>query len=95
MNTSSLPVPQNIIVTGGGRGLGYEMAQALVEAGHRVLITGTRASQELQSAAAHLQQLAGTLRSGQGEQAFAMQADVAREQPKIGALARRIEEVRP
>ena len=77
MNTSSLPVPQNIIVTGGGRGLGYEMAQALVEAGHRVLITGTRASQELQSAAAHLQQLAGSLRSGQGEQAFAMQADVA------------------
>ena len=51
MNTSSLPVPQNIIVTGGGRGLGYEMAQALVEAGHRVLITGTRAGQELQSVA--------------------------------------------
>ena len=29
------------------------------------------------------------------ERVAAMQADVAREQPKIGALARRIEEVRP
>lgn len=37
----------NIIVTGGGRGLGWEMADALVQAGHRVLITGFREGGEL------------------------------------------------
>lgn len=48
---STLPDrPLNIIVTGGGRGLGWEMADALVQAGHRVLVTGARASDELESA---------------------------------------------
>lgn len=48
---TSLPDrPLNIIITGGGRGLGWEMADALVQAGHRVLVTGARASEELQSA---------------------------------------------
>jgi NAD(P)-dependent dehydrogenase (short-subunit alcohol dehydrogenase family) len=42
----------NIIVTGGGRGLGWEMADALLQAGHQVLVTGARASDELQSAVA-------------------------------------------
>lgn len=42
--------PLNLIVTGGGRGLGWEMADALIEAGHRVLVTGARASGELQAA---------------------------------------------
>lgn len=42
--------PLNIIVTGGGRGLGWEMADALIQAGHRVLITGARASAELRAA---------------------------------------------
>ena len=35
-----------VIVTGGGRGLGWEMADALVHAGHRVLVTGARAADE-------------------------------------------------
>ncbi len=48
---SALPDrPLNIIVTGGGRGLGWEMADALLQAGHRVLVTGARASDELASA---------------------------------------------
>ncbi len=42
--------PLNIIVTGGGRGLGWEMADALIAAGHRVLITGARACEELRAA---------------------------------------------
>jgi len=42
----------NVIVTGGGRGLGWEMADALVAAGHRVLVTGARASDELAAACA-------------------------------------------
>jgi NAD(P)-dependent dehydrogenase (short-subunit alcohol dehydrogenase family) len=42
--------PLNIIVTGGGRGLGWEMADALVADGHRVLVTGARASVELEEA---------------------------------------------
>lgn len=42
--------PLNLIVTGGGRGLGWEMADALIQAGHRVLVTGARASDELQAA---------------------------------------------
>ena len=36
-----------IIVTGGGRGLGREMALSLVASGARVVITGARAKQEL------------------------------------------------
>ncbi len=47
------PTARNVIVTGGGRGLGREMADALVEAGHRVLITGARAPHELEQACAH------------------------------------------
>ncbi|RKK02372.1 SDR family NAD(P)-dependent oxidoreductase, partial [Teichococcus wenyumeiae] len=39
-----------VIVTGGGRGLGLAMAQALLAAGGRVLITGARAAAELEAA---------------------------------------------
>jgi NAD(P)-dependent dehydrogenase (short-subunit alcohol dehydrogenase family) len=39
-----------IVITGGGRGLGWEMADALLQAGHRVLVTGARESTELQEA---------------------------------------------
>jgi 3-oxoacyl-[acyl-carrier protein] reductase len=41
-----------IIITGGGRGLGWEMADALLQAGHRVLVTGARESAELEAACA-------------------------------------------
>ncbi|MBO1080153.1 SDR family NAD(P)-dependent oxidoreductase [Roseomonas haemaphysalidis] len=41
-----------VIVTGGGRGLGLAMAEALLAAGARVTITGARAAGELQAAAA-------------------------------------------
>jgi len=45
-----------VVVTGGGRGLGWEMADALVQTGHRVLITGARASAELEQACARWNQ---------------------------------------
>lgn len=38
---------RNVVVTGGGRGLGRVMALALVEQGANVMITGTRAPEEL------------------------------------------------
>jgi 3-oxoacyl-[acyl-carrier protein] reductase len=41
-----------VIVTGGGRGLGLAMAEALLEAGSRVAITGARAAGELAAVAA-------------------------------------------
>ncbi len=44
------------LVTGGSRGLGLQMAQALGEAGAKVLITARKAA-ELQEATAHLQAL--------------------------------------
>ena len=60
-----------VIVTGGGRGLGWEMADALVQAGHRVLVTGARAADELHAAAARWNADGGAPR------AVAMVADVA------------------
>lgn len=56
------------IVTGGGRGLGYEIAEGLVDAGARVMITGRR-KQWLESAQEKLRGLGG-------EVAF-VEADVA------------------
>jgi NAD(P)-dependent dehydrogenase (short-subunit alcohol dehydrogenase family) len=50
MTPSTHPSTLSIIVTGGGRGLGYEMALALLQAGHRVIITGARAADELRHA---------------------------------------------
>ena len=71
MTSRQGPESLAIIVTGGGRGLGYEMAAALVQAGHRVLITGARASEELSQARDALQAL-----SPQAE-VMALQADVS------------------
>jgi len=65
------PPSRSIVVTGGGRGLGWEMAEALVAAGHRVLITGAREAGELDAAAARLNAGAGEPR------ALAMVADVS------------------
>jgi NAD(P)-dependent dehydrogenase (short-subunit alcohol dehydrogenase family) len=59
-----------VIITGGGRGLGYEMAMALMEAGARVMITSARERGELDSTVTE----AKTIR-GSGELA-AFQADV-------------------
>lgn len=42
------------LVTGGSRGLGFQMAQALGEAGARVMLS-SRKAQDLEQAAAHLQ----------------------------------------
>ena len=52
MSTVSPTSSLAIIITGGGRGLGWEMADALLQAGHRVLVTGARESSELQQACA-------------------------------------------
>lgn len=58
------------IITGGGRGLGYEMAMALVEAGAKVAITSARERGELDAVVAEAKDLPGS-----GELA-AFQADV-------------------
>lgn len=50
MNAVAPPSSMAIVITGGGRGLGWEMADALLQAGHRVLVTGARESTELQEA---------------------------------------------
>lgn len=80
------PAVRHIIVTGGARGLGWEMAEALVEAGHRVVITGAREAEELQTAAARLNatepraghpQGRGDSHAGAPPRAIAMRADVA------------------
>jgi 3-oxoacyl-[acyl-carrier protein] reductase len=48
--------PLTVIVTGGARGLGYEMAHALLQSGARVLITSARRAAELQQATEKLRQ---------------------------------------
>ena len=48
-----------VVMTGGGRGLGLEMALALVEAGARVTVTGAREASELADARAQAEALAG------------------------------------
>jgi len=59
-----------VIVTGGGRGLGYEMAMALVRAGAKVMITSARETNELENVVAEAKAL-----DGSGE-LTALQADV-------------------
>ena len=59
-----------VIITGGGRGLGYEMAMALVGAGARVAITSARSADQLSGVQAEADALAGPGRL------IALQADV-------------------
>ncbi len=59
-----------VIVTGGGRGLGYEMAMALVGAGARVAITSARSADQLKGVQDEAHALAGPGRL------IALQADV-------------------
>jgi NAD(P)-dependent dehydrogenase (short-subunit alcohol dehydrogenase family) len=63
-------VDRVVIVTGGVRGLGREMALALVEQGARVVVTGTTASDAMQETVAQAQALAGP------DRLFGMAADV-------------------
>ena len=44
---------QTALVTGGSRGLGLQMAEALGEAGAKIMLTSRKAS-DLEEAAAHL-----------------------------------------
>ena len=59
-----------VVITGGGRGLGYEMAISLVGAGAKVAITSAREVGELESVEAEAADLAGPGRL------IALQADV-------------------
>ena len=59
-----------VIVTGGGRGLGYEMAMALVGAGARVAITSARSADQLKGVQDEAHALAGP------DRLIAIQADV-------------------
>ena len=69
---ATAPTVLNVIVTGGGRGLGWEMADALVQAGHRVVVTGARAGDELTRACEAWN------RGRSAPVAVAVRADVAR-----------------
>ena len=62
---------KTVIMTGGTRGLGWEMAQALIDAGHRVVITGQQHGLHLGALQDQLNQRAGAAH------ALALQADVA------------------
>lgn len=63
-----------VLITGGGRGLGYEMAMALVGAGARVAVTSAREAGELKAVAAEAEDRAGPGRL------IALQADVRDEE---------------
>jgi NAD(P)-dependent dehydrogenase (short-subunit alcohol dehydrogenase family) len=62
---------KTVIMTGGTRGLGWEMAEALIDAGHRVVITGQQHGPHLGALQDQLNQRAGAAH------ALALQADVA------------------
>lgn len=48
-----------VLITGGGRGIGREMALSLVRAGSRVMITGGKAVDQLRAVEAEARELAG------------------------------------
>ncbi|NBY71278.1 MAG: SDR family oxidoreductase [Betaproteobacteria bacterium] len=52
-----------IIVTGGTRGLGWEMAEALIDAGHCVVITGRKPGPHLETLQGRLNHRAGSKRA--------------------------------
>jgi len=87
MNTPTYPSLQDrvVLITGGGRGLGYEMAVALVGAGAKVAITAARSTDELQQveAAVAADHGAGRL--------MALQADVTDVQACEDAIAATID----
>ena len=62
--------PKTIILTGGTRGLGWEMAQGLIDAGHCVVITGQQNGPHLGALQEQLNQRAGAAH------ALALQANV-------------------
>lgn len=72
------------LVTGGSRGLGLQMAQALGEAGARVVLT-SRKAQDLEAAAAELQ--------AQGIDAQWIAADCAKEEDILRLVAETVQRV--
>ncbi len=73
-------IGRSVIITGGGRGLGLEMARALARAGCRVAISGARDGADLRSAQDELAAIAGPANL------LALKADVA-SWPDCEALA--------
>lgn len=74
------------LVTGGSRGLGLQMAQALGEAGARVVLT-SRKAQDLEAATAELQ--------AQGIDAQWIAADCAKEEDILRLVAETVQRVGP
>lgn len=74
------------LVTGGSRGLGLQMAQALGEAGARLVLT-SRKAQDLEAAAAELQ--------AQGIDAQWIAADCAKEEDILRLVAETVQRVGP
>lgn len=71
-----------VIVTGGSRGLGREMALELADAGARLVITGASETEELRRTAAEIG----------GDNALALAADVASPEEAERVVARTIEQ---
>ncbi len=90
-----IPIPEShahpslegrvVLITGGGRGLGREMALALVQAGAKVAITAARETSELDGAVADAKALPG------GGELMAVRADVTREEDCARAVAATVE----
>jgi len=77
---------QVALVTGGSRGLGLQMAEALGEAGARIMLTSRKAA-DLEEAMAHLQD--------RGIDARWIAADAADEQQAQGVVAQTLERMGP
>ncbi len=61
-----------VVITGGGRGLGWVMGEALLRAGARLVLTGSRKPEDLQSALRRASDLDG------GDRVLCLRADVTR-----------------
>jgi len=83
MTAASLPglKGRNVLITGGGRGLGYEMAMALVEAGANVAVTAARSAAELTQVADEAAAIPN------GGQFLTLQSDVADPQQCADTIA--------
>jgi NAD(P)-dependent dehydrogenase (short-subunit alcohol dehydrogenase family) len=78
---------QNILITGGGRGIGAAIAVAAARAGYDVALSYKSDSKRAEAVAAEIKAL--------GRKAFALQSDVARENEVVALFARVDKELGP
>ncbi len=78
---------QNILITGGGRGIGAAIAMAAARAGYDVALSYKSDSKRAEAVVAEIKAL--------GRKAFALQSDVAREDEVVALFARVDKELGP